>query len=313
MKGIFTIGLILLLHSISVAMEQIQNFGDNPGNLNMYLHAPENLEGISAVVVAIHGCTQDAHEIAEQSGWNELADRYNFIVIYPEQKRSNNVSNCFNWFNKKDHSRDEGELYSILQMIKKAKNMYEIDSESIYIYGVSAGAAMANSLLANNPSSYAAGAVFAGGPYGGKENTFQRMKTMMDPKDRTPMEWGEGILSRVEKNVPKMVVVHGTKDNVVHLQNAAELIDQWSYVHGISPEPANTDLAYNKNAKVHRYSYCDEDDLERIVYYELQGVGHKLPVDPGEAVHQGGQMKGRAVDIDFFSTYYIAKEFGLIM
>ena len=41
------------------ALTEVTSFGDNPGALKMYVHAPPSGKA-SAVVVAMHGCTQDA-------------------------------------------------------------------------------------------------------------------------------------------------------------------------------------------------------------------------------------------------------------
>ena len=306
------LAVVFLVAPSCFGFHEVEDFGENPGNLRMFMHIPDDLEGISPVVIALHGCSQDAWELAEQSGWNKLADRYNFIVLYPEQKRSNNVSNCFNWFNKKDQSGDRGELASIRNMIQNVGMNFEIDYDGIYIYGLSAGGAMANSLMANDPAFFEAGAIFAAGPHGSATNAFQSMKVMMNPDDRSPEEWGRFVEKNEAGKAPRVIVVHGTKDNVVHLENAGELVDQWSDVHGVDTQVDDVSRNFEGNSTVHRYAYHNKEGREVIVYYELQGVRHKLAVNPGNGVNEGGQTGMFAVDIDFFSTYYVAKDFGLI-
>lgn len=73
---------------------EIQGFGDNPGNLNGYYYAPQGLPADAPLVVVLHGCAQDAAGIARLSGWNRLAETYGFAVLYPQQKRANNLNNC---------------------------------------------------------------------------------------------------------------------------------------------------------------------------------------------------------------------------
>src|SRR5690606_7496322 len=85
--------IFLLIPLCSMAqspMVKISDFGRNIGNLNMFVHsgAQKKIQNVPLVVV-LHGCSQSAQKVAEQSGWNELADKYGFVVIYPEQKRSN--------------------------------------------------------------------------------------------------------------------------------------------------------------------------------------------------------------------------------
>jgi poly(3-hydroxybutyrate) depolymerase len=98
-------------------LTEVTAFGSNPGNLKMYMYAPANVPDNAPLVVVLHGCTQNANEYAERTQWNRLAERFGFIVIYPEQQVVNNVLFCFNWFFPADASRDKGESLSIKQMI----------------------------------------------------------------------------------------------------------------------------------------------------------------------------------------------------
>ena len=67
---------------------RVAGFGANPGGLQMYVHRPAGLGPGAPVVVALHGCTQDAVGYAAGSGWPELADRWGFTVVLPQQARS---------------------------------------------------------------------------------------------------------------------------------------------------------------------------------------------------------------------------------
>ena len=145
---------------------EVTGFGSNPGNLKMYMYLPENAPESAPLVVVLHGCTQSAEEYAERTQWNRLADRFGFVVVYPEQKMLNNGFSCFNWFAPGDTSRDRGESLSIKQMIDKMKTEHSIDSQRVYMTGFSAGGYMAAVMLAVYPEIFAGGAVMAGGPFG---------------------------------------------------------------------------------------------------------------------------------------------------
>lgn len=290
------------------------DFGSNPGNLKMFLHVPKELNESTAVplVVALHGCSQTAQSMSEQSGWNQLADKYGFIVLYPQQRVINNASTCFNWFMRKDIEGDNGELRSIREMVNTVKGKYAIDEGKVFTYGLSAGAAMANSILANNPTEFAGGAILAGGPHMSATNVFQSMKVMMNPDDLRPEERGIFINAQPgETKLPKVIVYHGTKDNVVDPDNADELIDQWAFAYDMDVVPDKEEKSFNDNWQVDRIAYSSSSKEEAIIYYKLYDIGHKLAVDPGTDKRQGGQTGVYAVDIDFFSTYWIAKDFGL--
>src|SRR5262249_25028040 len=73
-----------------VRLREGGSFGSNPGNLRMRVHIPDSLPNMPALVVALHGCTQSADDFDHGSGWSMLADRFGFIVVYPQQQPSNN-------------------------------------------------------------------------------------------------------------------------------------------------------------------------------------------------------------------------------
>jgi poly(3-hydroxybutyrate) depolymerase len=57
----------------------------------------------------LHGRTQSPDDFAAGTRMNELADEHDFLVAYPAQAQSGNISKCWNWFNEGDQRRDHGE------------------------------------------------------------------------------------------------------------------------------------------------------------------------------------------------------------
>ena len=141
------------------ALTPVSSFGTNPGNLNMYYYAPSGITQSVALVVAMHGCTQTASTFSTQSGWNKLANRHKFIVVYPEQVVANNSSQCFNWFDATDQSKGQGEDLSIKQMVDYMKAHFAIDTTKIFVTGLSAGAGMTSVMLATYPQIFNKGAI----------------------------------------------------------------------------------------------------------------------------------------------------------
>src|ERR1017187_7455779 len=143
-KRIFALSIsFLLVNSFLNAQtgwQAVSSFGTNPGNLNMYSYAPTGIIGNAPLVVAMHGCTENATTYAAQSGWDKLADNHKFYVVYPEQNAANNSSTCFNWFVAGDIQRNQGEAYSIKQMVDYMKVHYGIDTTQVFVTGLSAGA-----------------------------------------------------------------------------------------------------------------------------------------------------------------------------
>jgi poly(hydroxyalkanoate) depolymerase family esterase len=147
-------------------LEEVKSFGPNPGTVRMYKYVPGGLPPGAPLVVALHGCDQDAREYSRETGWNALADRYQFAVLYPETDRSNNPMKCWNWFRPQDQVRDGGEARSVKQMVEAMIASHRLDGRRVYVTGLSAGGAMTNVLLAVYPDLFAGGASMAGVAYG---------------------------------------------------------------------------------------------------------------------------------------------------
>lgn len=297
-------------------LQKITDFGLNPGNLNAYLYEPEDLKEKEAypLVVALHGCSQSAKSLAVQSGWNHLADQYHFRVLYPETKRINNASKCFNWFRSADTDAQGGETASIKSMIDYVREHKSVDTERVFVYGLSAGAAMGVSLMANFPEKVTAGAIFAGGPYGSATTALEGLRTMSDPPDLTPESWAREVagLHSPSQSYPKLILLHGLNDRVVNVRNTHELVDQWTALHHTDARPDGGTSSFAKNPLVQRSTFQDSKGQQVVILYLISEMGHALPIDPGKGPLQGGKKGRFTLDIDFFSTYYVAKDFGLI-
>ena len=97
----------------STRLRENFGFGSNPGNLRMFIYRPPSFADNPALVVVLHGCTQTAAGYDLGAGWSTLADRYGFVLLFPEQQRSNNPNGCFNWFQPAHSERGRGEPLSI--------------------------------------------------------------------------------------------------------------------------------------------------------------------------------------------------------
>src|ERR1700722_15357510 len=146
----------------SQAITQITGFGTNPGNLNMYDYVPAGISGPAPLVIAMHGCTQNATQYAAQTGWNKLANLHKFYVVYPEQVSANNSTECFNYYDTTKSDRNVGEALSIKQMVDYMKTHYNIDASQVFVTGLSAGGGMTAVMMACYPDVFSEGAIMSG-------------------------------------------------------------------------------------------------------------------------------------------------------
>jgi poly(hydroxyalkanoate) depolymerase family esterase len=227
----------------------------------------------------------------------------------------NNPNRCFNWFTKKDANGNDGEKASVMTMLKYGFEHWKIDSNQLFVYGVSAGAAMSMNLIANHPETFSGAAIFAGGPYGIARNATQGLKVMMNPPEISAEELASYVRKNNLKkavNYPKVIVAYGASDQVVHPRNSGMIIEQWTTLHETDDNPERCDSTYANNNDILRCGYDNKNGIEVVVFYIMKKLGHALSVDPGTEKYQGGKTGIFSKDKDFFSTYWIAKDFGLI-
>jgi poly(hydroxyalkanoate) depolymerase family esterase len=292
----------------------LDQFGDNPGALKAWYYLPSSIEKGAPLVVVLHGCGQNAAEMARLSGWNELADEYGFALLYPEQQLANNVQNCFNWFLPGDISRDSGEVASIHAMTQHLVDSLRLDAGRLYVTGMSAGGAMAAAMLATYPRVFTAGAVLSGVPYASAEDLNTGLAAMQGKAIKSPADWGQLVKAQqpdYKEDYPKVAVLHGTDDPIVSPVNASELAKQWGYLHGINFTDPKREVAFAENEAVERIGFLNEENEEVLVQYNLSGLGHAIAVDPDGETIAGGNTGPFAKDIDFFSSYWVAMFFGL--
>src|SRR5688572_23889686 len=114
---------------------QVTSFGSNPGALKMWKFVPTTPAASPALVVAMHGCSQN-YSAAEKQGWSTLAEEHGFYVVYPEQAAANNPVTCFNWAgeygNPANLVRGEGENLSIKQMVDKMVADHGVDPDKVF-------------------------------------------------------------------------------------------------------------------------------------------------------------------------------------
>lgn len=290
-------------------------FGDNSGNLRMFHFSPDSTTTAKKpLLIILHGCGQSAEDIAELGGWNKLASLHNFMIVYPQQKIANNPNLCFNWFNKWDTDKDQGEVASIREMIRYAVKNLQADSTQIFTAGFSAGGAMSASLLATYPDVFKAGAVFAGGPYQLALTAKEGAKAMLGNINLSKEELKKRVMNQHPNGVssfPKLIVVQGLKDNVVDPKNAYLLVNQWIWIQQ-SPLTSTKSTPLESYNALQRTSYIDNSGNEQIVFYEIEDLGHRVLIDPGTLPTQGGKKGLFSVDKDWHSSYHIAVDLGII-
>ncbi|WP_326686264.1 PHB depolymerase family esterase [Streptomyces sp. NBC_01795] len=291
----------------TAALEQVTDFGSNPGALSMYRYTPDGLGAGRPVVVVLHGCTQNAATYFDGSGWQQAADKHGFTVVAPQQETANNASRCFNWFQSGDTERGSGEALSVRQMVDRTVQDLGADPSRVYVTGLSAGGGMTSALLAAYPDTFAGGGVIAGLPHGCADSLPDAFGCMNPGVTKSPPEWGD--LARAahpgyEGPRPRVSVWHGTADTTVAPRNATESVKQWTNVLGADQ---TADATHQLPGGTTQSDYQDGNGQVAVRSYQVDGMGHGTPVKPGEGCGKAG-----AYFLDTVcSTSYLTRDWGL--
>ncbi|HWM06735.1 MAG TPA: PHB depolymerase family esterase [Actinophytocola sp.] len=292
----------------AASIVEVTGFGSNPGNLKMFRYVPDGLPTGRPVVVALHGCTQNAAGYGTGAGWVQLADRWGFAVVLPEQQSANNFNKCFNWFEPGDTSRGQGEAESVAQMVRRTITDTGANAGRVHVTGLSSGGAMTAVMLATYPDMFAGGGIVAGIAYRCAASMVDAFSCMNPGKNLTPAQLGDAVrgASQHPGPWPTVSIWQGDADFTVRPANATELVEQWTNVHGIPPTPTSTDTVAG-----YPHAVYAGGGATLVETYTITGMGHGQPLDPGTADGQCGQAGAYLLDVDICAAWHLSATWNL--
>ncbi|KAH8902912.1 alpha/beta-hydrolase, partial [Coniochaeta sp. PMI_546] len=244
----------------------------NPTNVGFYLYVPDKLAANPPVLVSPHWCHGDALAVYNGSSFASLADKYGFIVIYPDSP--NTADKCWDVSSKGSlsHQNGPGDSLGIVNMVQWTIKRYGADAGRVFVTGVSSGAMMTNVLLGAYPDVFAAGTAFAGVPFGcfaAPDGSFDYWNSdcATGLVTHTGAEWRAIVQAAYPGYTgwrPKVQVFHGTVDEVLNYTNFGQEIKEWTAVLGLcgtptsvtqnTPFPNWTKYVYGKDDWLEAYS-----------------------------------------------------------
>src|SRR5688500_17645868 len=146
-------------------------------------------------------------------GWRHASPQCD--LAQPRQASRRKDHHQRNWFKHNHQQRGRGEPALLADMTREVAKHYGVDSERIYVAGLSAGGAMAAILGETYPDLYAAIGVHSGLPTGSASNAKMAFEVMK-----------RGAASPRVMNGPKppAIVFHGDRDTTVHPVNGEHLV-----------------------------------------------------------------------------------------
>ena len=267
---------LILIATLSIGQAEPLGPGDHKRTITVddrkrhhYVHVPPKYDPKqpAAVVVALHGAMMDAKLMERFTGLSETADKYNFVVVYPNGTGTGLGGFIQTWNaglrNKNNKTDDVKYIGKVLDDVEGA---LKVNKKRVYVIGLSNGGMMAYRLASAMSDRIAAVASVAG--------------TM-------PLEKYEP-----KRPVP-IVHFHGTKDELVPFKGPGEKKELAEFLNvrsvddtvmacvkanGCSEKPTETEIPMKEDKiKVIRKTYGKCKDDSEVVLYVVENGGHTWP------------------------------------
>ncbi len=250
------------------------------GSRNYRVYVPASArDGVTGLVVMLHGCTQNPEDFAAGTGMNALAEANRFIVVYPQQSRGDNAQSCWSWFRRSDQRRDGGEPAILAAITRKVMAEHGVPPEETFVAGLSAGAAMALILGETYPDLFAAVGAHSGLPYGAARDVPSAYAAMAG-------QAADPGAPRADGPAPRTIVFHGTADRTVHPTNGERIAERV-----IARGPRDTIVTDERGGTggraFTRTTTMGPDGTILLEHWQVEGLGHAW---------SGGQPAGSHTD-----------------
>ncbi len=224
----------------------------------------------AALIVMLHGCKQSPDDFARGTRMNALAERHGFLVAYPAQTARANGANCWNWFERDEQRREGTEPSLIAGIVRDVARAYALDTSSVFVAGLSAGAAMAVILGATYPELFAGVAAHSGLPMGAAHDVASAFGAMRGRATSTPDAGSQG-------GAVPTIVFHGDSDHTVACANGKAIVEQALQGYAASNETLNKrqrQAASTRGNQISTTEYLDAEGRCRVEDWVVQGGAH---------------------------------------
>ena len=250
-----------------------RTFSNDAGHRIYKLYVPTGYQGKAVpLIVMLHGCTQSPDDFAVGTRMNTIAEEHTFLVAYPAQSASANISKCWNWFNPGDQERDRGEPSLIAGITRQIIRDYSIDPRRVYIAGLSAGAAAAAVMGMAYPDLYAAVGVHSGLACGLAHDVASAFAAMRQGDPSARRRGGAFSAFRADRPLVPTIVFHGDQDTTVNPCNGDHVIAQQRMSADLQ-----TTVQQGQARGGHAYSctvYTDPNGRPLLEQWIIAGAGH---------------------------------------
>lgn len=296
----------------AATLTEVTDFGSNPGNLRMFAFMPEGLAAGAPLVVVAHGCLQSAQDVADLSGWSDVAQANGFAIVYPQTSRENdNFAGCFRTWLPEHQARGQGEPLSVMQMVDWMLSHHGLDARRVFMAGMSSGGHLTNVMLATYPDRFAAGAPQSSFPYKCAVSFADVDPCCRGVITHTREEWAELARSGYpgyEGPRPRVSLWHGMEDELLRAVNLDHQREQWIGALAIDGEPDGVRWADGYAGNM----YENAQGTPVLETFAIPRLGHALALDLRPSSPKCGKEGPYAADVHLCAAAEIARWFGIL-
>ena len=219
------------------------------------------------------------------------ADKYGFIMIFPQTTNPATSAKCWDVGSKASLTHDGGgDTQAIAQMVKYEIDQRHADPGRVYVMGASSGAMLAEAMLAVYPDVFKAGAEFSGVPAGCWSAGWSAASNWggtcsSGQNSKTAQQWGDlvrGMYPGYSGFRPRVQLWHGTADTTINYNNQTEAIKEWTNVLGVPMTATSTDSTSVAGFKIEKWqNTCGFTVLEA---HTQSNGGHTTPIDANAVI-----------------------------
>ena len=246
LRALQTVALCLFLIGEACAgqlQQKIFTAKSYPGSQDRHyqVFVPSSYAGQTSVpmVMVLHGCRQTELNMINETRFKDLAERDNFIVVYPFITHYDGMrdTNCWGFFLDQHIHQGAGEVEDLHQIALEVEAGFKIDSNRRYVTGVSSGAGMSVALAVAWSEYFAAAGSVEGLPYAETSYSvgfvcFNKgvFKSVSDDVAAMQMEQ-----RRPEEQRPiPIMAIHLRNDCVVNILGSENIRDSWIARYGVN-------------------------------------------------------------------------------
>jgi polyhydroxybutyrate depolymerase len=259
-----------------------------------YIHLPSNYDAFGALplLIALHGRLGTGKKMIKQTGFNGIADREGFIVVYPEGfKRGWADGRGITHADK----RGANDVAFIVKLVKVFKEKFPIDPTRIYIAGHSNGGFMAQRLAIEHSHHFAAIAVVAA-------SLSEWLASRFTPGRSMPVSFINGTAD------PVTPYVGGRQPGGARVLSVEDTVKIWAHFNGCKEVPEVQEIHGLENSPlVSVFTYGSCQNHSQVKLYRIEGGGHVWPGEPEDISSSGVGKLSTGIDAseeiwEFFSS-----------